>query len=624
MPSAENSSALLEAITPHHLQQLALLLLEVLVVSLLLLGLYRLSRRWGLGVLFTALGTFQYLQVISAMSLYIEILPGIVISPGSVVLFSATVASVLMVYILDDVTTARRLIWGLIISNLALSGLGVLFGLHLANPTTINIYNLPTQFFLQDSRVLVAGTVALAGDVLLVVLAYELLSRKLETLFMRVALALLIVLVFDTLVFVTGAFYDSPRYVTLLISGILGKSFAAVLYAIALTAYLSLRAPVDRLRPEARLPAAKMLRSLMLELEHPSYDEEQRRIARAVGGAGDAIWEWDLVTNRVFHSRSWSVLLGEPDKRPAVRVADWTGRIHEDDRPAFDEAVAKHIAGETSSLEHEYRVRMASGEHCWVRSRGQVNRASDGTPLSIAGVHSDVGARRRMDALKNEFVSIAGHELRTPLASIRGALGLMAAGAVGEIPAKANELLVVAERNALRLTRLVDDVLDLDAIERGRMDLRLASIDGVAALEEAIANNHGYVMEKNVSCSIANEDSSAVNIEADADRLQQVLSNLLSNATKFSPDGGELETSVVRHGPMVRFTITDHGDGIPEEVRERIFEKFVRATGEASGMRNTGLGLAISKAIVEAHGGTIWFRTQRGVGTSFMFEVPGG
>lgn len=235
---------------------------------------------------------------------------------------------------------------------------------------------------------------------------------------------------------------------------------------------------------------------------------------------------------------------------------------------------------------------------------------------------SDVTQRREVERLKNEFISTVSHELRTPLTSIKGALGLIKGQVVGDLPGKLEAMLEIAHKNSDRLVRLINDILDIEKIEAGKMDLQKQRIDVRAVVEDAISEILGFAVEREISLVIGATYDDA-RVDADADRLMQVLTNLMSNAVKFSPPGGKVEIEVARENGMVRISVVDHGPGIATDYQARIFEKFSQVDASDSRERGgTGLGLSISKSIVEMHGGEIDLRSELGDGATFFFTLP--
>jgi PAS domain S-box-containing protein len=248
-------------------------------------------------------------------------------------------------------------------------------------------------------------------------------------------------------------------------------------------------------------------------------------------------------------------------------------------------------------------------------------RGADGRDFGRVWYFRDISAAKEASRQKDEFISAVSHELRTPLTSILGSLGLMEAGAMGKLPAEACEMVSTAKRNCDRLVRLVNDVLDIEKIEAGRIALRLEVLELEPLLLEAVAAIRPYGDPLGVRFRLE-AAAPGVRVRVDPDRLLQVMENLLSNAAKFSPEGETVRVSAVRRGHFVRVSIRDRGAGIAPELGGRLFDKFVQ--GVNRGARNksgTGLGLNISRAIVERLGGRIGFRREP-VGTTFHFDLP--
>ena len=234
----------------------------------------------------------------------------------------------------------------------------------------------------------------------------------------------------------------------------------------------------------------------------------------------------------------------------------------------------------------------------------------------------DITDRKNIDRMKNEFVSTVSHELRTPLTSIRGSLGLIIGGVAGELPPQAKSLIEIAYKNSERLVLLINDILDIEKIESGKMVFHFKPLGIVPLLEQAIEANRGYGMQFGVQF-VLEPSPLGIQVNGDCDRLTQVLTNLLSNAAKFSPRDSTVHISIAPHADAIRIAVRDRGPGIPEEFRSHIFQKFAQAdSSDARQKGGTGLGLSISKAIIEKHGGQIGFETEKGIGTTFYFDLP--
>jgi len=237
-------------------------------------------------------------------------------------------------------------------------------------------------------------------------------------------------------------------------------------------------------------------------------------------------------------------------------------------------------------------------------------------------VFLDLTERKKVERLKNEFVSTVSHELRTPLTSITGALALLLKGVGGELGEQAHQLVELAHRNGERLILLINDILDMERISAGEMRFEFQVQEIMPLVEHAIEANAPYGEKFKVEFELA-ANLEGARVDVDAHRFSQVMANLMSNAAKFSGEGTTVSVAVVRVGPFVRVSVTDQGSGIPEEFQERIFQKFSQADGsDVRELGGTGLGLAITKAIVSKMNGRIDYTTEAGVGTTFYFDLP--
>lgn len=245
-----------------------------------------------------------------------------------------------------------------------------------------------------------------------------------------------------------------------------------------------------------------------------------------------------------------------------------------------------------------------------------------GAQRKFIGVVRDITERIKVERMKSEFISTVSHELRTPLTSIRGSLGLISGGVAGELSAKVAELVDIAHKNCERLILLVNDILDMEKIESGKMDFNIQPTELIPLLRQALESNRDYAEQYGVSYEYVGKLTDAT-INVDANRLFQVLANLLSNAAKFSPLGDKVIVSASCDNDRVRVTVSDHGSGIPEDFRRHIFQKFAQADSSDTRMKGgTGLGLSITKAIVEQMGGSIGFNSKTNVLTTFFVEFP--
>src|SRR3990172_2733656 len=230
---------------------------------------------------------------------------------------------------------------------------------------------------------------------------------------------------------------------------------------------------------------------------------------------------------------------------------------------------------------------------------------------------------KELDKMKSDFVSNVSHELRTPLTAVKGSVDNMLDGLTGLLNEKQSRYLTRIKSNADRLTRLINDILDLSRIEAGKIDLQPAVLPLVTLAKEVTEGLRPVAVDKLISLEVASPDAS-VTAWADRDKVIQVLMNLIGNAVKFTPTHGKVSVTVERNGDeWVQTSVADTGPGIPLEEANKIFDKFYQiAQAGKQKARGTGLGLAISKALVEMHGGRIWVESEVGRGSTFFFTLP--
>lgn len=294
-------------------------------------------------------------------------------------------------------------------------------------------------------------------------------------------------------------------------------------------------------------------------------------------------------------------------------------RIHPDDLLAVTASIqtsAEHL----SVWHREYRFLHPIKGLIWLEGRAMPQPRADDSIL-WHGFITDITQRKHLEQMKNEFVSTVSHELRTPLTSIAGSLGLINGEALGPVPNAMREMLSIAQSNSQRLRQLIDDLLDMDKLLAGKMSFIPQQLDIDSFLAECVTSHQGFARQHDVQLTYTG--GPVAQITADPMRLQQVLSNLLSNALKFSPAGSQVLLSAQELGGQIRILVVDQGPGVPAEFVDRLFEKFSQA--DASDRRQkggTGLGLAISKELIERMGGCIGFYPRPGGGSVFWVELP--
>lgn len=363
----------------------------------------------------------------------------------------------------------------------------------------------------------------------------------------------------------------------------------------------------------------RMVGTIMDVTPRKKADEDLRRsearLQLAMGAAHTSLWDANPQTGRIVLDANWAELIGEPPQDIDISFSQLAQRVPPQEVPGVQAKMLAVIKGEQPNYIAEHRVRHRDGHWIWIESRGMVvERNAQGQAIRMIGTNTDISERKRVEQLKSEFVATVSHELRTPLTSISGALG--------PLSDKARTMLEIASRNSQQLTRLINDLLDMEKLAAGKMGFDLQTQALMPLVEQAIEGARPYAQQYGVVLAMA-ERADTARVRVDGGRLQQVLGNYLSNAAKFSPQGAQVDVLVRVVADMARVEVVDRGPGISEEFKKRIFEKFSQA--DASNTRKkggTGLGLAISKELIERMHGRVGFESQEGKGARFFLELP--
>lgn len=286
------------------------------------------------------------------------------------------------------------------------------------------------------------------------------------------------------------------------------------------------------------------------------------------------------------------------------------------DRDAFYDRARPLIDGEAKEIEFVLE------DYKQVREvKLQLIHPMDG-PSHFLSIARDISERRAFEQSKDEFISTISHELRTPVTSIIGALGLVLSGATGELSEQTHKLLDIAHRNSDRLTLIINDILDLEKIAAGKMEFNFEPINITDLISEAIAANKSYA--ENLSVSFVGIGlGQETECFCDSDRVFQIMNNLLSNAAKFSKKNGEVSITLSSTQDTICVSVEDFGKGIPKEAQSSIFDRFTQAdSSDHREKGGTGLGLSIVKALVEKQGGNIYLTSEVDKGSKFSFELP--
>ncbi len=299
------------------------------------------------------------------------------------------------------------------------------------------------------------------------------------------------------------------------------------------------------------------------------------------------------------------------------------------DRDTIQEKI-QHAMTTGESFDSELRIITMQGHERWVRVLG-LTHFNEGRCERLYGTIQDISERKRIETMKSEFISTVSHELRTPLTSISGALGLIVGGVVGELPEKIKAMLHIAHKNSQRLSYLINDLLDMEKLSAGKMQFHMQRVELGNTLRIASESNLAAGIERMISITTDNPYQELM-VTIDQNRFLQVMSNLISNAIKYSPNHGNVSIQVQLidkqqnaklHVQQVRVSVIDQGPGVPPEFQDSLFQKFVQAdSSDTRKLGGTGLGLAISRELMEAMNGSLDFERDRRGGANFFLELP--
>jgi PAS domain S-box-containing protein len=343
---------------------------------------------------------------------------------------------------------------------------------------------------------------------------------------------------------------------------------------------------------------------------------------------GDGICGIDLDGRMTFINQAGAHALGySPEELSGHDIHETIHHSHADGTP-----YSRSTSPILQSMRRRESIRMRD-EVFWRKDGRSIPVEYSASPLIEGGQISgmvvafqDISERRRLEKMKDEFISTVSHELRTPLTSLRASLGLISSGSLDKRPEKQRQMVEMAIGNCDRLVRLVNDILDFDSVENGKLPLHREPVEAVDLLRRAADVAHTAAIQSHIGFRI---DAKPAVVLADQERILQVLNELVTNAIKFSPPDTQIRLAAQpsdagANGPgEVCFIVEDKGRGIAQEKLERIFERFQQ--GDASDSRalgGTGLGLALCRSIVEQHGGQIWAESTPGEGSRFLFTLP--
>lgn len=404
----------------------------------------------------------------------------------------------------------------------------------------------------------------------------------------------------------------------------------------------------------AELEQRVMQRTAELMTSHQRLSQSEEKFRQLAENIQDVFWIMDAVQQQVLYvSPAYETLWGRSREMLYQNSGDWLEAVHPEDRDRVWQTFQQQYP--LGPFDQEYRVVQREGAIRWVRDRTFPIRDEAGHLVRLAGIAEDITERQRIEEIKNEFIGIVSHELRTPLTAIQMSLGLLKTGIYANRPEKAQRMIEIALTDTNRLVHLVNDILDLERLESGRVVLEKQVCRAEDLMQQALEGMQAIATRQGVRLCLMPTDAL---VWAAPDTILQTLTNLLSNAIKFSPPKGTvwLKAEVVsweagaRHwgrdlehregsptappavppavpsdaaARAVLFSVRDQGRGIPADKLESIFGRFQQVdVSDSREKGGTGLGLPICRSIVERNGGKIWAESILGQGSTFLFTLP--
>jgi signal transduction histidine kinase/CheY-like chemotaxis protein len=337
-------------------------------------------------------------------------------------------------------------------------------------------------------------------------------------------------------------------------------------------------------------------------------------------------FSWDIVHDEVHRLHSISDALPPTTPEAPMRLADVRARVHPDDRDAFDHKIRRALADPASRYESEFRIVEPDGKVRWLYERGTVTRAADGTPTALSGLSQDVTARKsaeealqQANARKDEFLATLAHELRNPLAPIRSAAEVLRL--LERDDSRVLRAAAIIDRQVTQMVRLVDDLLDVNRITRGEIALHREVIDIARVVHAAVETSRPLLESARHDLQLS-LPYTTLQVNADAARLAQALANVINNAARYTPPGGQIALTVARDDGRIVITVRDNGMGIPPDRLDDVFDMFTRVA-PADAVGGLGIGLALVRRIVQMHEGEVRAQSAgEGQGTTIEMWLP--
>lgn len=340
--------------------------------------------------------------------------------------------------------------------------------------------------------------------------------------------------------------------------------------------------------------------------------KSNERLEMAQKAAKMGIFEWNIQENKNTFSQEYRELWG----KDILSVNDFESSLHPDDRERVMEEIERSF--KKGMFFSDFRIIKPDGNTYWIHSRAKLFYDEHNKPLAMVGINMDITENKVQEQKKDEFISIAGHEIKTPLTTVKGYMQLIEKHVNKGDYNAIKKYLAIATRNIDKLNALIYDLLDIGRIQSGKLMFDMADFDFDKLVEDCV-NSMQAVTDRH---KIIKKGATGKIIHGDRHRIEQVINNFLSNAIKYTPEEGDIEVNILNEGSKVRLLVKDYGIGIPEEHREKIFDRFYRVDDNIHNFTGLGIGLYISREIIRQHNGSVGVNSEPGKGSEFYFTIP--
>ena len=621
--------------------QIGIFFLQGSLVALLILFLFHLRKKLGIGLLFACLGLFQFMQVFLSSTVYVKIAENLLVSPGSSVLFTATLFAILLIYIKEDASETRKIIYALLITNIAMALLITSFSWSLEDPTTYNPLNVTTILFDNNAWVLLVGTVALFLDALLIIVLYEFISKRLPYLFLNICLTMLITVIFDTLFFSLISFFNSEQLTVIITSGLISKAVFAIFYSVFFyiylkffetkeydTRYFKIKDLFQTLTYKQKFEMARL--DVIKTSEEVKINETKYQTLTNISPVGVFHTRGDGYTT--FVNPRWCEISGL--SADEALGSGWFNSVHPDDietiKTNWKLATIKKQKSKT-----EYRFLLKDASIKWVLGQAVPEYDSKDEIIGYVGTITDITdiklyqqeqiklkeKAEESNRLKSAFLANMSHEIRTPMNGILGFTDLLQDKDISDI--KQKTYLKVIEKSGKRMLNLINDLISISKIESGTVNTSKEELNINEQLEYEFNFFKPEAEAKGIQLSFNTPLSSKESIiKIDKDKFVSILTNLIKNAIKYT-ERGTIEFGYTKTKDTLEFYVKDTGIGIPIDKQDVIFERFIQADiDDKMARQGIGLGLSISKAYIKLLGGKLWLNSTEHKGSTFYFSIP--